>query len=247
MYKKDKSISPIICVTNRTLCTVPFMEQLRRIADAGFLRVILREKDLSREAYGRLAKEFLQICGESKAQGTWQVCGESKAQGTLQVCGERKAQGTSQVCGESKTQGTLHTYGETALELHAQALHLSMNNLREWRRAHPRKVFQCLGASVHSVEEAVEARALGADYVTAGHIFATDCKKGLPGRGTGFLGEVVKAVDIPVYAIGGINPGNLKEVKQTGAAGVCIMSSAMLAEEPAALVDELRRIWDETK
>ena len=40
--------------------------------------------------------------------------------------------------------------------------------------------------------------------MTAGHIYATDCKQGLPPRGLDFLEEVCRAVDIPVWAIGGI-------------------------------------------
>lgn len=37
--------------------------------------------------------------------------------------------------------------------------------------------FKTIGTSVHSVEEAIEAQKLGATYISAGHIFATDCKK----------------------------------------------------------------------
>ena len=87
-----------------------------------------------------------------------------------------------------------------------------------------------LGASVHSVQEALEARELGATYVTAGHVFCTDCKKGVPARGLSFLREVCHAVDIPVYGIGGINEENYSEVLDQGAAGYCLMSEAMKME-----------------
>ena len=50
----------------------------------------------------------------------------------------------------------------------------------------------------------MEAERLGAAYVTAGHIFTTDCKKGLPPRGLDFLKNVCDAVTIPVYGIVGI-------------------------------------------
>ncbi|MFR9001159.1 MAG: thiamine phosphate synthase [Anaerobutyricum soehngenii] len=46
--------------------------------------------------------------------------------------------------------------------------------------------FQIIGASCHSLEEAKEAQNLGCTYITAGHIFLTDCKKGLPREGTSF-------------------------------------------------------------
>lgn len=79
--------------------------------------------------------------------------------------------------------------------------------------------FSTVGASVHSPEEAREAQALGADYVTAGHVFATDCKRGLEPRGLEFLRETVNAVSIPVFAIGGISAENVKAVRKAGAAG----------------------------
>ena len=47
-----------------------------------------------------------------------------------------------------------------------------------------------IGVSIHSAEEAKEAVSLGASYLTAGHIFTTDCKKGVPARGLEFLKEV---------------------------------------------------------
>lgn len=87
-----------------------------------------------------------------------------------------------------------------------------------------------IGVSVHSLEEALEAERLGASYVTAGHIFSTDCKPGLEPRGLTFLQKICEEVKIPVYAIGGIHPDNLEKIAQTGAAGACMMSEYMRAE-----------------
>ena len=84
-----------------------------------------------------------------------------------------------------------------------------------------------LGVSVHSPEEAKRAEALGADYATAGHVFATDCKRGIPGRGLDFLKATAAAVRIPVYAIGGISARNVAAVRGAGAAGACVMSGMM--------------------
>lgn len=63
--------------------------------------------------------------------------------------------------------------------------------------------FESVSTSIHKPEEAVKAQQLGADFMFAGHVFVTDCKKGLPPRGLDFLRNVVQAVDIPVYGIGG--------------------------------------------
>lgn len=90
-----------------------------------------------------------------------------------------------------------------------------------------RKNGKMFGTSVHSVEDALKAYELGADYVLAGHVFETDCKKGLPGRGLEFIRNVSDAISISVYAIGGITPDNYKDVIASGAKGAAIMSSAM--------------------
>lgn len=98
-----------------------------------------------------------------------------------------------------------------------------------------------LGVSVHSPEEAKRAEALGADYATAGHVFATDCKRGVPGRGLDFLKETAASVRIPVYAIGGISAQNVAAVRGAGAAGACVMSGLMSCGRPKDAISELRR------
>ena len=78
--------------------------------------------------------------------------------------------------------------------------------------------------SVHSLDEAIEAEKLGADALIAGHIFVTDCKRGLKPRGLDFLRKICGAVSMPVFAIGGIDDENAELVKQVGAQGECRMS-----------------------
>lgn len=127
----------------------------------------------------------------------------------------------------------IHTYINVARELGINTVHMSLHNMREYRKEFIDNVNKInnikTGCSIHSVEEAVEARNMGASYITAGHVYATDCKKGLAPRGLDFLKNVCDSVDIPVYAIGGINidDGRRKEVKKYGAAGSCIMLGMM--------------------
>lgn len=87
------------------------------------------------------------------------------------------------------------------------------------------------GTSVHSIDDAIKAESLGADYVIAGHVFDTDCKKGLPGRGLGFIKEISDNISIPVYAIGGIDPDRFKSVIEAGAKGAAIMSGLMTCQD----------------
>ena len=87
--------------------------------------------------------------------------------------------------------------------------------------------FESVSTSIHKPEEAIKAQKLGVDFVFAGHVFVTDCKKGLPPRGLEFLTDVVNAVKIPVYGIGGINEENITKIMECGAAGGCMMSGFM--------------------
>lgn len=84
-----------------------------------------------------------------------------------------------------------------------------------------------IGVSIHSLREAIDGEVLGARYLLYGHVFETDCKKGVAPRGLVELKEICSRVKIPVYAIGGINEKNYKDVLDTGAYGVAIMSSLM--------------------
>nr|WP_269206014.1 thiamine phosphate synthase [Clostridium botulinum] len=84
-----------------------------------------------------------------------------------------------------------------------------------------------IGASIHSLEEAKNAEKIGVDYIIAGHVFETDCKKGLQGKGVGFIKNISNSVKIPVIAIGGISKENVTKVIESGAKGIAIMSSAM--------------------
>lgn len=125
----------------------------------------------------------------------------------------------------------LHSFVDAALELHADALHLPLHILREMTPERKAQ-FRTIGASCHSVEEAMEAQRLGCTYITAGHVFETDCKKDLPGRGIAFLKIVCESVSLPVYAIGGISVENMHSVRSAGAKGACVMSGLMRCEDP---------------
>ena len=121
----------------------------------------------------------------------------------------------------------LHTFINTARKLQCPAIHLPLHLLREHQDE--LNAFDVIGTSIHSLEEALEARLLGATYLTAGHIYATDCKKGMPPCGLEFLHEICINTPLPVYAIGGIklDKQQLDEIRQAGAKGACIMSGMM--------------------
>ncbi|WP_456402956.1 thiamine phosphate synthase [Persephonella sp.] len=87
--------------------------------------------------------------------------------------------------------------------------------INEIRRKFPDII---IGKSCHSLEDALKAEKEGADYIFISPIFETP-NKGKP-LGISYLKEVVKQINIPVYALGGINEENIKDVLNTGVFGV---------------------------
>ncbi|MDD5952641.1 MAG: thiamine phosphate synthase [Oscillospiraceae bacterium] len=142
------------------------------------------------------------------------------------------AQKCQLICHDTPVKLLLHIHFETAKQLKLSRVHLPMALMRVGI-----PVGYSCSASVHSPEEAAEAQKLGADFVIAGHVFATDCKKGLPPRGLAFIRAVRDNVSIPVYGIGGITPENARSVLEAGADGVCVMSRFMTCSD---LEDEIR-------
>ena len=111
-----------------------------------------------------------------------------------------------------------------------EGIHLSYDNFKSLNkniREELIKKYKRIGVSIHSLDEAKEIESLGATYVVAGHIFKTDCKKGLEPRGLNFIKELSSILTIPIFAIGGINKENSNLVLNSGAFGVCMMSSLM--------------------
>ena len=111
-----------------------------------------------------------------------------------------------------------------------KGLHLSYNTFKSLNkniREELIRKYKKIGVSIHSINEAKEVENLGANYVVAGHIFKTDCKKDLEPRGLKFIQELSLILTIPTFAIGGINQENSHLVINSGAFGVCMMSSLM--------------------
>lgn len=99
-----------------------------------------------------------------------------------------------------------------------------------------------IGASVHSLPEAIEAEINGADWVVFGPVYDTPSKRGFgPPQGLDKLSRVATTVRIPVIAIGGITPARVREVRREGAQGVAVISAILTADSPA---DATRRFLE---
>ncbi len=105
-----------------------------------------------------------------------------------------------------------------------------------------------IGVSTHTLEEARAAESGGADFMTFGPVYETPSKKqyGAP-AGLEALRGVARAVDAPVFALGGIKSRNIGHVLWAGAHGVSMISTIFCAEDikkAAKNISELITIVD---
>ena len=136
------------------------------------------------------------------------------------------------ICKKHKINLILHQNYDLNLDdrYNIDGIHLSykiFKSLNKNIREELIKKYKRIGVSIHSLDEAKEVENLGASYVVAGHIFETDCKKGLEPRGLKFVENLSSILTIPIFAIGGIDEKNSQSVIDSGAFSVCMMSSLM--------------------
>ena len=136
------------------------------------------------------------------------------------------------ICQKYKINLILHQNYDLNLDdkYNIEGIHLSYSifkSLNQNIKAELIKKYKRIGVSIHSLDEAKEVESLGASYVVAGHIFETDCKKGLEPRGLKFIKDLSSALSIPIFAIGGIDEKNSLSVINSGAFSICMMSTLM--------------------
>jgi len=101
-----------------------------------------------------------------------------------------------------------------------------------------------IGASVYSLEEALDAEAQGAHFLGAGSVYPSPTKPDARVIGLEGLRSIVRAVRVPVVAIGGITESNVLEVMETGVAGVAVVSAVMGAPNAREAAARLRSLVD---
>lgn len=129
------------------------------------------------------------------------------------------------ICRERGAIFVLNDYPAMAAEIHADAVHVGQDagSLDAVRRIVGPGVI--VGRSTHSLQQVIQARREGADYIGFGPLYPTGTKPGRPSIGLADIKAAQQvAEDMPMFCIGGINATTLPEVLNAGAQRVVIVS-----------------------
>lgn len=132
---------------------------------------------------------------------------------------------------------------DIALAVDADGLHIGQDDL-PYEAA--RRIFgqdKIIGVSTHNLAEAKDAALRGADYIGVGAMFTTRTKTDANPTNIDELRRICEAVEIPVVAIGGINKKNVPLLKNTGLAGIAVVSAIVAEQDTANAAQELKALF----
>jgi len=105
-----------------------------------------------------------------------------------------------------------------------------------------------IGGSAATLKEAHKCLSEGADYVGFGPVYPTGSKADAgPVSGIQTLRQVVREIPLPIIAIGGIDEGNAREVMETGAFGIAVISAVCCHEDPKSAARRLNEVMNDQK
>lgn len=148
-----------------------------------------------------------------------------------------------EVCHRHNVPFVINDDVQIALECDADGVHVGQADMEAARARAILGPDKIIGVSVHTVEEALEAHTQGADCLGVGTMFPTTTKADAEAVSFDTLRSICAASDLPTVAIGGIGAHNIHLLKDTGIAGVAVVSAIFAAADiTAAAADLYQRI-----
>ena len=121
----------------------------------------------------------------------------------------------------------VNDYTDIALAVEADGVHLGQDDLPVEKAREILGREKLIGLSTHTIEQAADAEASGADYLGFGPIFHTETKDAGSPRGLQLLHQLRKQIHMPIVAIGGITLESLRPVLETGIDAVAVASAIL--------------------
>ena len=136
-----------------------------------------------------------------------------------------EARQIQRLCKEYQVPFILNDDVELAIAIDADGVHVGQSDTSAQVCRERMGADKIIGVSAHSVQEAVLAEKMGADYLGVGSVFQTGTKKDAHPISRQTLQAICQTVKIPVVAIGGIQEANADQLAGTGIAGIAVVSA----------------------
>jgi len=146
----------------------------------------------------------------------------------------------------SQTLFIMNDRADLALACEADGVHVGQDELPV---PHARSMLgqgSLVGVSTHNLEQACQAARQAVDYIGVGPVFRSGTKDFANFPGLELLREVRGHTQLPAFAIGGIDLGNVSRVLETGFRRIAVSGAVCRASDPAAAVARLRIALDAT-
>ncbi|MBI3978501.1 MAG: thiamine phosphate synthase [Chloroflexi bacterium] len=150
-----------------------------------------------------------------------------------------------QLCTTAGALFIVNDHADLALALAADGVHVGQTDLpvAVLRRLLPPSML--IGCSAATVEEARRAVEHGADYLGVGAVFRTASKVNTRPAGPETIREIRAAVGVPIVAIGGITPENVRLVVEAGADAAAVISAVVSAPDVRAAAAAMVRAMEQ--
>ena len=98
-----------------------------------------------------------------------------------------------------------------------------------------------IGVSTHTLDQAMAAEHQGVDYIGVGPVFPTPTKPDYGSVGTSLVRQVADRIRIPFVCIGGIDAGNVEQVRCSGGSCIAVVRAVCAATAPEDAARNLKR------
>lgn len=137
----------------------------------------------------------------------------------------KEAKEIKELCRKYQVPFLINDDVDLAVEVDADGVHVGQHDMEAGevrKKIGPNRI---LGVSAQTVEQALLAQQAGADYLGVGAVFPTGTKDDADAVSIQTLGEICRAVNIPVVAIGGIGQHNVMQLAGSGICGIAVVSA----------------------
>ncbi len=151
----------------------------------------------------------------------------------------RKAKDIASICKRYNSLFIINDRIDIALASKADGVHLGQTDFPIETAREILGSEKIIGLSTHSLEQIKHAQSKDCDYIGVGPIYESNSKPLQEPLGVNFLKNLKPHINIPWFAIGGINKINLSEVNNAGAQRIAVINAIMNAKDPYLASKEL--------